>query len=549
MTDSKNRTNSILVQGSILAIASFISRLVGLIYRVPLTAIIGKTGNDYYGTAYSVYSILLIISSYSLPLAVSKLVSTRVAQGEMKNARKMFRGAMLFAIISGGTAGTILFAFADVFAGWLQTPLAAIALRVLAPVLLVTAIVGVFRGFFQGMRTMIPTAVSQIIEQIANAVVSVLAAYFLFSYGAKVGAVLGNSEFGAAYGAAGGTLGTATGCFAALIFMFILYMMYKKTFNRKLRKDHTHKEESIGQVFHIILITVIPVILSTTLYNITSLVEMYIFKNVAVAQEYPVREISEWWGVYNGEFLVLQNVPISIASAMASTSVPALSASYAEGDRKGVRSQIRSVTRFIMAISFPCMVGLMVLSQPLMVLLFGDADPISGKMLFYGALAVPFYSLSTLSNGILQGIDKMKIPVRNAALTIIFHVLMLLVLMVVFHMNIFAVVIANIFNGLFLTILNDLSVKRYSGVRLNIKKTYLIPLLSAVIMGAFVYLAYFVVDYIVGITAVSVLIATLVGMFSYFVLIIKLKGITEDELYRFPKGGTLITLARKMHLL
>jgi stage V sporulation protein B len=234
---------------------------------------------------------------------------------------------------------------------------------------------------------------------------------------------------------------------------------------------------------------------------------------------------------------------------MASTSVPALSASYAEGDRKGVRSQIRSVTRFIMAISFPCMVGLMVLSQPLMVLLFGDADPISGKMLFYGALAVPFYSLSTLSNGILQGIDKMKIPVRNAALTIIFHVLMLLVLMVVFHMNIFAVVIANIFNGLFLTILNDLSVKRYSGVRLNIKKTYLIPLLSAVIMGAFVYLAYFVVDYIVGITAVSVLIATLVGMFSYFVLIIKLKGITEDELYRFPKGGTLIALARKMHLL
>ena len=65
-----------LLQGTILAAASIISRIIGLVYRVPLTAIIGKTGNDFYGTAYEIYNIILLISSYSLPLAVSKLVKS-----------------------------------------------------------------------------------------------------------------------------------------------------------------------------------------------------------------------------------------------------------------------------------------------------------------------------------------------------------------------------------------------------------------------------------------------------------------------------------------
>ncbi len=549
MADSKNRTNSILVQGSILAIASFISRIVGLIYRVPLTAIIGKTGNDYYGTAYSVYSILLILSSYSLPLAVSKLVSTRMAQGEMRNAKRIFRGSMVFAIVSGGLAGTILFVFADVFAGWLQTPNAAIALRVLAPVLLSAAIVGVLRGFFQGMRSMVPTAISQIVEQIVNAVLSVVAAYFLFSLGTKAGAVLNDSNLGAAYGAAGGTVGTATGSLAALIFMIFLYLMYRKVFKKKLRRDHTIHLESYREIFRILIITIIPVILSTTLYNVTSLVEMYVFKNVAVWQNYASEQISEWWGVYNGEFLVLQNVPVSIASAMASTAVPALSAAYAEGNRGAVRSQIHSVTRFIMVIAFPCTVGLMVLAQPIMILLFNDGDALSGQMLMIGALAVPFYSLSTLSNGILQGIDKMKIPVRNAAITIVCHVLILLVLMLGFHMDIFAVVVANIFNGLILTMLNDYSVQKYSGVHQDVRKTYLIPALASVIMGVIVWLVHQGVYYVTGVYFISIMFAIVVGVVVYFVAIIKLGGITETELLGVPKGHVILRIAKKAHLL
>ena len=115
MGDNSRESNSFIVKGSVLAMASIISRILGLLYRMPLTAIIGKTGNDYYGTAYEVYNIILIISSYSIPLAVSKLVAARMSKGQVKNAYRILRGSLGFAAISGGTASLIVYFGADFF--------------------------------------------------------------------------------------------------------------------------------------------------------------------------------------------------------------------------------------------------------------------------------------------------------------------------------------------------------------------------------------------------------------------------------------------------
>lgn len=164
MSKKKRSESNFLVQGSILAAASIISRIIGLLYRIPLKSIIGDIGNDYYSTAMEIYSILLLISSYSLPLAVSKLVSTRMAKGQRKNAYRLFKGALIFALISGTAAGLIVFFGAGVITTYIvRTPLSIFALQVLAPTLLAVAVLGVIRGFFQGMGTMMPSAVSQLI--------------------------------------------------------------------------------------------------------------------------------------------------------------------------------------------------------------------------------------------------------------------------------------------------------------------------------------------------------------------------------------------------
>ena len=178
-----------------------ITKIIGAVYRVPLVNIMGDTGMGYYGVAFQIYAIALTLTSYSLPLAVSKLVSARVAVGQYRNAYKVFRGALAFAITVGGTAALIIFFGAGFIASELMAmSLSAYALRVLAPCILVVALLGVFRGFFQGNGSMIPTAFSQVLEQIVNAVVSVLGAYLLL----KAGRAASDGSLGYAFAAAGG---------------------------------------------------------------------------------------------------------------------------------------------------------------------------------------------------------------------------------------------------------------------------------------------------------------------------------------------------------
>ena len=447
MNTNKKSSTSFLVQGSILAVASIISRIIGLIYRIPLTAIIGNKGNDYYGCAFEIYNILLIISSYSLPLAVSKLVSAGLSVGRKKNVYRILKCALLFALGSGTLAACILFFGAEYITGTImKTPYSIFAVKILIPVLIVVAVLGVMRGFFQGLGTMMPSAMSQILEQIVNAIVSVWAAYVLYSYGTKVGAVLGNPEnYAAAYGAAGGTLGTAAGAVTALIFVAFVLTIYLKVFRQQMKREHHSKVDSYSYIFKILLITIIPVLLSTTIYNCNAILDQAIFKNIANLQGYSANDISEWNGIYTGKYKTLINVPISIASSLAASSVPALTAAYTNGDQEKVRSQINTAIRFIMVIAFPCAVGMGVLASPILQLLFHDSSELAAAMLQLGAVSILFFSLSTLSNGLLQGINRMHEPVKNALIALVLHIGLLIGLMYGFHLNIYAVVYANAF--------------------------------------------------------------------------------------------------------
>ncbi len=550
--DSENSNHSLILQGTILAIAQVISKIVGMLYRVPLKAIIGKVGNDYYGTAYEIYSIVLIISCYSIPLAVSKQVAVRMADKRYKDAWTVFRASLVFAVVSGGLASALLYFGADLFSNLLCTPLAAIALRVLAPVPLVVGIVGVFRGFFQGLHRMMPSAISQIVEQIVNAFISILAAYYLFSYGSKVGAVIGDQEsIASAYGAAGGTFGTATGAFTALIFIGFIFLIFRKRFMNRVRHDYTKSSESepFFKSLKLLIITIIPVLLSTTIYNATAIVDQYIFKNMAFEQMYTAKQISEWWGVYIGQYMVLINVPISIASAMAVSSVPSLTEAFYSQNPGLVRRRIQSVTRFMMVIAFPSAVGMTVLGGPIMQLLFQDPDPTSKYMMLVGSVAIVFYTLSTLTNGLLQGIDKLHIPVINSAISMVIQALLLVLLMNVFHLNIYAVIIANAFYALLMCVFNNLAIVRYSGVHQNFMVTYMIPLIASLIMGVGVFLIYKLLMLFGDINNAATIISILLGMFMYFVVLLLMHGISKQELYRLPKGHLLVALAERMHLL
>lgn len=549
--NKRKNTTSFLAQGTILAAASLISRVIGLIYRMPLTAIIGDTGNDYYGSAYTIYNILLIISSYSLPLAVSKLVSANISQGRRRNVYRILKCALIFALVSGTAAAAILYFGADFITGTLlRTPLCIFALKVLVPVLVIVAVLGVMRGFFQGLGTMMPSAVSQILEQIVNAIVSVWAAYVLFSYGSKAGALLGNAEdYGAAYGAAGGTIGTAAGALSALLFAGFVLVVYLRVFKKTLRKERKTSADSYGEIFKLLIITIIPVLVSSTIYNCNATIDQAVYKNIAAWQGYSKTDYGTWNGIYTGKYQVLINVPLAIASSLAASSVPALSAAYASGKRGEAKRQIGLATRFIMVVAFPCAVGMGVLASPILQMLFGDSSELAARMQQTGSVAIIFFSLSTLSNGLLQGMNRMKEPIKNAVIALALHLIILVALMLGLDLNIFAVIIANACFGLIMCILNARSIRRYSGYRQEVRRTFFVPAVSAAGMGVVVWLVYRLFLYLLRSNLIATLVSIVAGVFTYATLLLMLKGLTEQEILRFPKGRTLVKLARKMHLL
>ena len=552
MSKKKNDT-SFLVQGSILAIASLVSRVIGLVYRIPLTAIIGDHGNDYYSCAYEIYSLLLLISSYSLPMAVSKMVSARISNGERQNAYRVFKGAMLFALITGTAACAIVFFGAEELTRLFQTPLGVYALQVLAPTLIIVAVLGVFRGFFQGMGTMIPSAVSQIIEQIVNAVVSVGAAYVLFAYGKRIATVLGSKEhYDAAYGAAGGTMGTSAGALCGLAFIIFVFSMFLPKFRKAMKRERkvAQKEpESYRVIFGILIATIVPVLLSTTIYNLVSIVDQWLFKNIATLQGYSATDVSEWWGIFSGKYRVLTNVPISISTALAASCVPALAAAFAQKDDDQVRSKIGMSMRFIMVVAMPCTAGLMVLADPIIQLLFPGSSALAGHLLQAGGISVIFYSISTLSNAVLQGIDRMKIPVRNASIALVLHAGVIAAAMFGLNLKIYGICIGTVAFSLIMCILNGTSVRKYSGYKPDIRKTFVKPAIASVIMSVVVYAVYFVIHKVLHSNVIGVGVSVLVGMVVYAAALLLIKGLTEEELHSFPKGELIIRIAKKFHLL
>ena len=548
MVAKQKKNNSFLMQGMILAVAGIITRIIGIVYRIPVANILGTEGQGFYATAFSIYNIALLLTSYSLPLAVSKLISARVSKGERKNAMRIFKGALWFAFIVGSAVACIVFFFSDFIAKTIMSMApSAYALRVLAPGLLIVAVMGVLRGFFQGMGTMMPTAISQILEQIVNAVVSIIGASYLLEMGKKAAEKANNDSVAYAYGAAGGTLGTVCGALFGLLFLLFVMKIYSPTIKKQLKRDHSKKRESYREIYMILLMTIAPVILSTAIYNISETIDIGMFGSIMAAQGHSLKERSDLLGRFSSHYNVLINIPLAVANALGASLIPSLTAAVAVGKKKQNHSKIAKAIRFSMMISIPSFVGFLVLANPILALLFNGNIDISANMLRLGAITVVFYCMSTVTNAILQGLNKMTIPVKHGAISLGIHLVGLLIMLVIFKMGIYAVVASNIIFSLSMCILNARSLKHDAGYRQEVKNTFLIPSIASIVMGGAAFVIYFLCNLVIS-QNVAVIIALIVAVLIYAVSLLKLGGLSSEEILALPKGSTLLSLFRKLHL-
>jgi stage V sporulation protein B len=550
---AESKRNGVLVQAGILAAASMIVRIIGLLYRAPLTAIIGDEGNGYYGTAYNIYSIILMVSSYSVPSAVSKLMAQKLAVGERRNAQRIFRCALIYGLIVGLAASLLLF----FGAGLLVPAVAENVLRVFGPTVFLFGILAALRGYFQAHGSMVQTSISQILEQLANAIVSIGAAWALMRLAAGEDATRQ-----AQMGAAGSALGTGSGVLIALIFMYLCYHRYTRRNADLIAVDTSGRLDGYGRIMKETILVITPFMLSGFILNLTTSLNQTIFYRIMI-QVRSMDEIAATtaYGIFSNKAVVISNIPISIATAVSSAIIPGISAAFAKGDLEETRTRVASASRITALIAIPAFVGLAVLAKPITMLMFPQMESLdlAGSLLALLAITVVFYSISTITNAALQSIGRMNMPLVSAGIALIIQTIVLVGLLFIFPVEqaVYTLVFVSVLYALMIFVVNELFLRKYLGLQRDYVALFVKPLLCAVVMGAAafavnaafraIFLHVLHMDRAYFVNLFAVLPALVVAIAVYFILLIRTGTMTRENLTSLPRGEKLVKILTRLH--
>lgn len=553
MADNR-RSSGVLVQAGILAMASMIVRVIGLLYRAPLTAIIGDEGNGYYGTAYNIYTIILMVSSYSMPSAISKLMAQKLAVGEYRNANRVFRCALTYGVLVGLVGSGLLFFGAR----FLVPDVAVCVLQVFAPTVFLFGILGSMRGYFQARGSMVQTSVSQILEQLANAVVSIAAAWLLMQ--TAVGA---DPTRRAQLGAMGSALGTGAGVLIALLFMVFCFRRSKEGRKAEILSDATGKEEKYRIFLRDTILVITPFMLSGVIMNLTTSLNQTIYMRMLIdlkgAGETATTTL---YGIFSNKAVVISNIPISIATAVSSAIIPGISAAYARRDETGARRQVGNAIRITSIIAIPSAVGLAVLARPITMLMFPQMESLelASSLLSFLAVTVIFYSISTITNAALQSIGRMNLPLVSAGIALVVQTVVLVLLLRFTDLDVRALVLVSILYSVMIFAVNQYYLRRFLGIRQDVRRDYLQPLVCAALMGAAAKAVYYLVSmaaepmrnlpkgfYFRNLAATAA--ALLAAVLVYGYTMVRSGTIRRKDLLSMPKGQLLVRLMEKLHWL
>lgn len=517
-----------LVHAVILAVAGFVSRVLGLLYGIPLYHIIGEEGNGYYGTAYEIYNMLLLITTYSMPMAISKVMSVYVAEKDYVNCKRLFRTCLFYVLIVGGAGALVTYFFADK----LVVAPAVLALKVMAPTIFFSGFLSVLRGYTQAHNTMIPTAISQIVEQIFNAIFSIVLALIFMKYSTQ-------QLPSPAFGAMGSALGTLIGVIVALIFLITNIMLTKNT-RRKLYEEAPAKpKESYFTLFRVIFIYAFPIMLTSFIYNVSTTIDMKIFWGWAQARNYSQESAASIFGIYSRQYMVLINVPITIATAISSAMMPKLSVEFASHEVEDVKVRLSRAVRGVVMFAVPSVFGLMVLAKPIMQLLFKGTSDAASEALALGSVSVLFFSVATVLNSALQAMGKSLIAIKNVTKALIIHVLYV-VGMLKFSASVMGILVSgSIIYAMAMCFSNINSLEKYFNVKLRVLSLISKPIVASLLMSVIAVICYSVLINIGLNLFFALIITVVVAVAVYFSLFYFKddymgKGIFREKITHLP---------------
>ncbi len=527
----------------ILTAAGLTSRLIGAVFRIALAALITDEGIGLYQMAYPIYTGLLAISTAGIPIAVSKLVSENIALNNYYGATRVFKVALTLLTISGFIISLAMYLGADFVVTYIsRDPRAYIPLVAMSPAIFFVAIMSTFRGYFQGQQTMVPTGVSQIIEQLTRVGIALFLAVFLLPMGLE-------------YSAAGATFGAVAGAIFGLLFLVYLYVKEKGYMAEKVRKQRIKERVSFRKVLYRIAQLAVPITIGSLILPLINILDLIIVPQRLHVAGFTTERATALYGQLTGMATPLAHIPAIITISLAVSLVPSISEALTLNNYHLIRRNSNLAIRLTLILGMPAALGLYVLAEPITLLLFNNVE--AAVPLRIIAFSVIFLTMYQTTTGILQGLGKPILPVKNMGLGALIKIIMGWTLTAIPQVNIQGAALATLVGFAISSLLNLYQVKRDTGMRFDFNHHLLKPVLSVSVMGVAVYLSYnylnmFFADlYSPALSnAAATLISIGIGMIVYGAMLFITGSITREDLQRIPKlGPYLIRLANALHIL
>ena len=521
----------------ILVAGTFIAKIISAGFKIPLQHLIGNTCMGIFNSAYQYYTVMFVIATAGVPVALSKLVSEAAALGRAREVKRIARLAALVFISFGALCAFALYSAAGWIANASKNPMAFASIRAIAPAVFFVAVIAVVRGCFQGLSNMTPTALSQIVEAAGK----VMLGLFFASRAAAAG-------LDAPEKAACAILGVTAGEALAALVMLLYAGFGRKTTRTAALNDMCRPYR---QLMRVLLLTVIPVTLTSSVTSVTTLVDTAMLVSRLQGIGYTLSEANALYGVYTGQAFTMFNFPQTLITALATAVLPALAGAYAQQNHTLAAQNMGSAMRIAMLIALPSCVGYVVLAHPIISLLFAD-DPVfaknpmldpalGGNLLCILALAIPAVALVGLSNAILQAIGQVKVPV----LTMLFGGVCKIVLnyLLVGHqaIHIYGAPIGTIACYTLIAALNLWWLRRYIQLP-KLDKLFMRPFAACMGMGAAASIIHRLLAPQFG--SVAVLAAIAVAGMVYLVLLLALSALEKEDILLLPGGKKLVKLLK-----
>ncbi len=578
----------------ILMIATAIGSIIGALYKLPLTALIGEVGRGYFASAYQIYVPIYAISMAGLPVAVSKLVSEYFASNRYRDALNVKKIAGKMFLITG-IAGTLLLMILSYPYSALicEKPQTVWSILSIAPSIFFCCLMSTYRGYYEGSRNMVPTAISEIIENVARLTIGLALSYIVMYFGMKdfhaTKTVLGKAvetesqALSALYpvAAAAAIMGVTIGTVLAFLFMHIRYKVRGSGVTR-IQLVNSLPAQPKSQTAKKLISLAIPMVISSLVLNISNLIDASLIqKCLASALEKDYNMIYEMYKtslVASGTLVEdtktylygcyfasqdLRNIIPSITMSLGVSAIPALSAAYALKDKKTQKTTIESVLRITSIIALPAGIGMGVLSEPILTIFYGGPNsqnliPIAAPIMAVCNFATFFFAISSPITNMLQSIGRADVPVKSLLVGSIAKIIADIILVSNPKYNIKGAVVGTILCYVIIVVINLTALLKFSKVRINFVSVFFKPFVCAALSGVVGYMAYVGIEHFFPVSdftkkingsTISCVISVGIIMVVYLISMLLIRGLSEDDIKMLPKGEKIAKMLEKYKLL